>query len=217
MEFSKGYALLFVAIVGLLGNFCLMCGADPTDGFINVPLTEDNFEIQRPYNVPVDKRYSYENGVRRLWVYADDKPHNPNSHTQPRTEIKIRGHDYSSGVWQFEGYGFVPNPTSGATITQIHGAAKEATTIMLRIYNGDLRYYSGDLIETNMYDKWFRVNLIHDVDAGQVTVFIDGQQKFHTKDRGRGDFYFKCGVYAAPKDFSHYMESRWRDIKLYKK
>ncbi|GMP79849.1 hypothetical protein CsSME_00035201 [Camellia sinensis var. sinensis] len=36
------------------------------------------------------KRYSYDNGVRKLWVYADDKPHDPTSSTQPRTEIRIR-------------------------------------------------------------------------------------------------------------------------------
>lgn len=69
-----------------------------------------------------------------------------------------------------------------------------------------------------MYDRWFRLNIIHDVEGGKVTVFIDGVQKFETNDRGPSDdFYFKCGVYAAPKDISYYMESRWRDIKIYKK
>lgn len=120
-------------------------------------------------------------------------------------------------MWQFEGHGFVPNGTSGATIAQIHGAAHGATTLILRIYNGDLRYYSADVIEKNLYNKWFRLNIIHDVDAGKVTVFIDGVQKFQVTDKGPGDLYFKCGVYAARKNISHYMESRWRDIKIYKK
>ncbi|XP_057468740.1 citrate-binding protein-like [Actinidia eriantha] len=214
MNFSYCYALLFVVFVGWL-NFS--CG-DPTDGFTNIPLTEANFDIQHPYNLPLADRYSYENGVRRLWVYSTDKPHSPNSRTQPRTEVRIRGLRPWSGVWQFEGYGYVPQPTSGATIAQIHGAAHDSSTIILRIYNGDMRYYSGDLIETNMYDRWFRLNIIHDVEGGKVTVFIDGAQKFETNDRGPSDdFYFKCGVYAAPKDISHYMESRWRDIKIYKK
>lgn len=113
--------------------------------------------------------------------------------------------------------GFVPNGTTGPSVVQIHGATHESSTIILRIYDGELRYYSGDLIASNMYDKWFKVNLIHDVDEGKVTVFIDNEQKFETKDRGPGDLYFKCGVYAAPKNISYYMESRWRDIKIYKK
>lgn len=128
-----------------------------------------------------------------------------------------QGLDYSSGVWQFEGYGFVPNGTSGATIAQIHGAAHGATTLILRIYNGDMRYYSSDVVATGLYDRWFRLNVIHDVDGGMVTVFVDGVEKYKTKDKGPGDLYFKCGVYAAPVNISYYMESRWRDIKIYKK
>ncbi|CDP19630.1 unnamed protein product [Coffea canephora] len=207
-----------VCFVGFLViNSFLQSSADPTDGFTNVPLTEANFEIQRPYNVPLDERYSFENGIRKMWVYANDKPHSPNSETQPRTEVRIHGLDYTSGVWQFEGYGFVPNGTSGATVAQIHGAAHDSSTIILRIYNGDMRYYSGEVIATGMYDRWFKLNLIHAVEGGTVTVYIDDQQKFQTQDRGRSQFYFKCGVYAAPRDISYYMESRWRDIKIYKK
>ena len=129
----------------------------------------------------------------------------------------MQGLDYNSGVWQFEGYGFVPNGTTGATVAQIHGATHGATTLILRIYNGEMRYYSRDLVAENLYDRWFRLNIIHDVDGGTVTVFIDGEEKFQAKDKGPGDLYFKCGVYAAPANISYYMESRWRDIKIYKK
>lgn len=111
----------------------------------------------------------------------------------------------------------MPKGTSGVTIMQIHGAREGATTLQLRIYNGDLKYYKFDVIETNLYDKWFRVNVIHNVDEGQLTVFIDGVQKYVKNDQGPGDLYFKCGVYAAPAGSSNYMESRWKGIKIYKK
>ncbi|KAJ1438434.1 Concanavalin A-like lectin/glucanase domain superfamily [Sesbania bispinosa] len=211
------FVILSLFLLFSLKNFELVCGEDPTSGFTPVPLTQENFVLQKPYDIPLDQRYSYNDGIHRLWVYADDKPHDPNSHTQPRTEIRIKGLDYHDGVWQFEGYGFVPNGTSGATVAQIHGASHGATTLILRIYNGDMRYYSRDLVAENLYDKWFRLNIIHDVNGGTVTVFIDGEKKFQTKDQGPGDLYFKCGVYAAPANISYYMESRWRDIKIYKK
>ena len=120
----------------------------------------------------------------------------------------FQGLDYSSGVWQFEGYGFVPNGTSKATIAQIHGAAHGATTIILRIYDGDMRYYSKDLIAKDLYDKWFRLNIVHDVDGGKISVFINGVEKFRVKDKGVGSnlLYFKCGVYDAPANISYYME-----------
>ena len=80
-----------------------------------------------------------------------------------------------------------------------------------------MRYYSRDLVAKNLYDKWFRLNIIRDVDRGNLTVYIDGVKKFQVKDKGPGDLYFKCGVYAAPANISYYMESRWKDIKIYKK
>lgn len=45
-----------------------------------------------------------------------------------------------------------------------------------------MRYYSSDIVATNLYDKWFRLNLIHNVDKG----------KFQIHDQGPGDLYFKC-------------------------
>ncbi|KAK7283559.1 hypothetical protein RIF29_13147 [Crotalaria pallida] len=211
------HVILSLLLLFSMENIELVFGADPTDGFTLVPLTQANFKLQKPYNIPLDQRYSYKDGVHRFWVYSNDKPYSPDSNTQPRTEIRISGHDYHSGVWQFEGYGYVPKGTSGATIAQIHGASHGATTLILRIYNGDMRYYNTDLVAKNLYDKWFRLNIIHDVDEGKVSVFIDGEKKFETHDQGPGDLYFKCGVYAAPDNISHYMESRWRDIKIYKK
>ncbi|KAK9111208.1 hypothetical protein Scep_018727 [Stephania cephalantha] len=190
---------------------------DTTIGFEEVPLNSSNFEIQRPYDVPQSARYSFVNGVHKLWVYSSDKPHTPTSNTNPRTEIRILGHNYSSGVWQFEGNGYVPRDTSGVCIMQIFGGNHHATTLMLQVYNGALRYYNTDLVlDPNIYNKWFRLNVIHDVEAKKVMVFIDGVHKLHVNDRGGNAHYFKCGVYAQNND-SYYMESRWKGIKIFKK
>ncbi|XP_020695023.2 citrate-binding protein-like [Dendrobium catenatum] len=194
------------------------CNADPTDGFTSLPLSEANFVVQKPYNMPLNDRYSYINGVHKMWVYSTDKPYKAGSPTDPRTEIRIKGYDYSSGVWQFEGYVFVPNGTSGASIMQIHrsNGEKPATDLMLMGFDGELRFYSKKLVESDIYDRWVRVNVIHDVEANMLTIFINGAQKLEENGRGVSDFYFKCGVYEQ-HDESHYMESRWRDIKIYKK
>ncbi|KAK1371324.1 citrate-binding protein-like [Heracleum sosnowskyi] len=211
------YSSLLLIFVSITTNLYQFCYADPTDGFTLLPLTDHNIKLQKPYNEPLDDRYSYDDGVRRLWVYTNDKPFQKGSGTRPRTEVRIKGYDYSSGIWQFEGHAYVPKGTSGVTIMQIHGARQGATTLQLRIYNGDLKYYKFDVIEKNLYDKWFRVNVIHNVDEGELTVFINGVKKYVKNDQGPGDLYFKCGVYAAPAGSSNYMESRWKGIKIYKK
>lgn len=128
----------------------------------------------------------------------------------------LQGYDYSSGVWQFEGYGFVPNSTTGTSIMQIHRLDGPATVLMLKVYDGQLKFYSQALVESDIYNRWMRVNVIHDVDANKLTVFINGVQKLEVEGNGPSTFDFKCGVYTQT-DPSHYMESRWRDIRVLKK
>ncbi|GKU95155.1 hypothetical protein SLEP1_g8551 [Rubroshorea leprosula] len=194
---------------------------DPTKGFLSLPLNQSNFVIQKPYDIPVDQRYKFSEGVHKLWVYSNDKPHSPDSQTKPRTEIRIHGYDYSTGVWQFEGYGYVPYGTSGVCIMQVFGLGpdKGAPTVMLKVYNGSLSFYRNQAqLVPYIYDRWFRLNVIHDVDASKVQVFIDGVLKYDkpTSVAGVSQYYFKCGVYAQEDD-SDYMESRWKDIKILKK
>ena len=63
---------------------------DPTVGFTAVSLSESNFFLQRPYDVPSGDRYRFHGGVRQLWVLSSDEPHDPHSNTSPRTEIRIK-------------------------------------------------------------------------------------------------------------------------------
>ena len=84
------YAQILFLFLIVLSSINTLCGTNPLYGFTNVPLTEANFELQKPYNVPLDRHYNFKHGIRRLWVYADDKPHDPASQTQPRTEIHIQ-------------------------------------------------------------------------------------------------------------------------------
>ncbi|XP_077239693.1 citrate-binding protein-like [Tasmannia lanceolata] len=216
---SSGFVLaLFYIVLLHLGIQRAKGGVsgDPTDGFISLPLNASNFVIQRHYDVPENKRYSFIHGVHRLWVYSTDKPHTPTSKTGPRTEIRIHGYDYSSGVWQFEGHGYVPKGTSGVCIMQLFGASSQATTLAMVVYNGTLSYYLSSVLVPHIYDQLFRLNVIHDVGAGKVRVFINGVLKLEANDHGGTSHYFKCGVYSQ-RTPSHYMESRWKGIKVLKK
>jgi hypothetical protein len=129
----------------------------------------------------------------------------------------MQGHDYSSGVWQFEGYGYVPTGTSGASVMQIHNeqGAAHATVLMLHVYNGTLRYYNGEAVEDRIYDRWFRLNVVHDVGASTVSVYIDGAHRLTVNAIPSASHYFKFGVYRQRHDVSPLMESRWRNITLY--
>ncbi|ERN12999.1 citrate-binding protein [Amborella trichopoda] len=209
-------AFLFV-VSSLIVRVGALQTADSTYGFTELPLHSRNLNIQRPYDVAAEQRFSFCGGVYRMWVFADDKPHTPTSNTKPRTEIRISGYDYSSGLWQFEGHAFVPNRTTGVTIMQIKNAVKDhaATTLQLRIYNGQLMYYGSQLLASHIYDRWFKLNVIHDMITHSVIVLVDGVQNLEVKDQGGSSHYFKFGVYGANNE-SYYMESWWKDIKIFK-
>ena len=140
--------------------------------------------------------------------------------SSPITAIAVGGAQliYSSGVWQFEGYGYIPRGTTGASVMQIFGAAEHATTLMLHVYDGRLTYYHDDsrVVDASIYDRWFKLNVIHDVAASNVTVFVDGQHRLTVPGRGGDSHYFKFGVYGQRNNgMSYLMESRWRDVKVF--
>ncbi|PHT31922.1 Citrate-binding protein [Capsicum baccatum] len=64
-------------------------GLRPRTSQHDVPISQSNFQIQKPYDVPVNQRYSFIDGVHRCWVFKTDKPHTTTSQTKPRIEIRI--------------------------------------------------------------------------------------------------------------------------------
>jgi hypothetical protein len=197
-------------------------GCDLTAGFAKVDLQEGDFLVQSPYDVAVDQRYRYDagTGVRTFWVYAADKAFNAITPTNPRTEVRLAGHDYSWGVWQFEGDVYVPAGTSGTSVVQIHNenGGKPATTMMLHVYNGTMRWYSGREVEGCVYGRWIRVNVVHDVGASTVAVYVDGAPRVAAVAvKPSRSHYFKFGVYMQHHDVSPLMVARWRNVSVYAK
>uniref|UniRef100_A0A0E0MK67 Alginate lyase 2 domain-containing protein n=1 Tax=Oryza punctata TaxID=4537 RepID=A0A0E0MK67_ORYPU len=212
-----GAAACVVLAVAMAAAASSPAAAEPTDGFTAVRLGDGNFKLQWSYDVKNSSRYSFDGTVRRLWVFSNDKPHTPQSKTNPRTEIRMTGYDYSSGVWQFEGTGYVPSGTTGVSIMQVFGGGQTATTLMLHVYDGDLWYYHQQLVETNIYDRWFRLNVVHDVAASQLTVFVDGRERLRVAGKGGDSHYFKFGVYTQMINPTRRMESRWRGVSILNK
>ncbi|CAI0437102.1 unnamed protein product [Linum tenue] len=196
---------MMVFVHQLLLSSSLLVMADPTEGFVALPLTASDMKVQWPYDLKKEERYSFENGVHTLRVFSTDKPLKIGSPTRPRTEIRIL----------FEGQAYVPSGTSGVCITQVFGASNQSTTLAVRVHGGNLTAYS-TVIVPGISDRWFRLNVIHDVGAGKVFVHVDGALVYEGADHGGSSHYFKCGVYAQ-KDMSSYMESRWKEIQIFNK
>jgi hypothetical protein len=107
---------------------------------------------------------------------------------------------------------------------QIFGAAPEPqeTTLMLHVYNGSLTFYHHlhPALAENIYGRWIRLNVIHDVAARNITVFVDSDLRLRSGGHGApgAQHYFKFGVYKQSHRYPSYlMESRWRNVSLFTK
>jgi hypothetical protein len=63
---SSPLLLLLVAIAVHCAVHASASGANPTAGFVKVDLTDGNFQVQSPYNVPESQRFRYNHGVRQF-------------------------------------------------------------------------------------------------------------------------------------------------------
>ena len=61
---------LLVLVLLLSSSCALLRSARGTDGFTAVDLPEALFKVQKPYDTPLDERYEFVDGMRRMWVSA---------------------------------------------------------------------------------------------------------------------------------------------------
>jgi hypothetical protein len=194
------WTCVFVAMIGIAQT---AAQADPTTGFTLLPV---NFQMQKPYNIPLAQRYSFDSrtNTHHCWVYNTDQPFSEGNTTDPRTEMRFNP-DYTTATtqMQYEADIMVPAGTDNVSIFQIHvGDAQSgtygSTSFMLFAYNGALRYYDSTVIMNNPFGKWFHLNVIHNTSTHEVMVYINNVLKntFAEGSLGASDWYFKCGVYG---------------------
>jgi hypothetical protein len=204
------------------------CPDDPTQGWTEY---EDSFNVQHPYNLPTNTRFSITGGVYNFWVFPNDFPHSPNAGGRnPRTEAryggtadKATGNNFQTGMRMYSTDMFVERNAVGSAIMQIH-ATDPAVPIGVRIMpsgdminNGTLTVVQGSTVTGGLIDRWFNYKASLDTATMQVKIYINNCLKStYTGQRGSGAFYFKNGVYFCKTSqngcFSHY-----KNIHLYKK
>ncbi|CDW83251.1 UNKNOWN [Stylonychia lemnae] len=193
---------------------------DPDEGWTEIKY---EYEIQKDWNVSLNKRYSYDgdSDTHYFIVYKKDNPHNIKSTTKPRTEMAIRHYWTTNGSHQFEGEVYVPLGTSGVSLLQIFGgnmsATKpQATSFMLQIDNGNLTSQSNKVLQQDSYDRWIKVNIIHHASTRKILLFLDGINVYKTTDSGQDQHLFMCGA-NTQKNASNLMIVKWRNIKIFTK
>jgi hypothetical protein len=204
------------------------CPEDPTAGWTEY---QDSFNVQRPYNIPINTRFSITGGIYNFWVFPNDFPHSPDAGGRnPRTEAryggtadKATGGNFQSGMRLYSVDMLIEKNAVGSAIMQIH-ATDPAVPIGVRVMpsgdmvnNGTLTVVKGSTVTGGLVDNWFNYKASLDTATMQVKIYVNNCLKSTYKgDRGDGNFYFKNGVYFCKTSqngcFSHY-----KNIHLYKK
>ena len=136
-----------------------------------------------------------------------------------RSEIRLQN-NYSSGMWQFEGYVTFDAPLHDESLFQIFGnTGSAATFLMMRGYrdnNGTIRVMGGShTIATGVYGKEVRINIIHQYN-GSAKFYVNGvfiYEKAHN-DPGVVN-YWKYGCYGTTSGNVPAIV-QWRRVRTFK-
>lgn len=118
-----------------------------------------------------------------------------------RSEIRLQN-DYSSGMWQFEGYVTIYPPLHDESLFQIFGnTGAAATFLMMRGYSnssGSIRVMSGShTIATGVYNQEVRINIIHQYNVS-AKFYVNGVFMYEKAHNDPGVVnYWKYGCYGT--------------------
>ena len=218
----KLFQFVFLALLGCSLNSSTFADTNSSPSLTSGWIPDNmDFKIQVPYDLNRSNRYSFSNGVHHLWVYNTDKPFTAGNKTLPRSEMRFMP-DYTNGQHQFEADMMVPAGTDNVTIMQIHTGNADSSeygpvALMLQVHKGGSLFQGNrTLVFPDIYGKWFHLNVVHNVSARSILVYINSKLAGKFKDPGAPGYYFKCGVYTC-RGGSPEMQVFIKNVKLWHK
>jgi hypothetical protein len=126
---------------------------------------------------------------------------------------------YRTGRVQFEGTVQIYPGVNHQFIVQNFNAAGSGPILALSAYStndGRIVKQGGSVeVVTSAFGKDVQVNIIHDLDADTLAVYIDGKMAWSGGGgKGGGGFNFKYGSYGSLNG-STSAKSRWRNVRLW--
>lgn len=180
------------------------------------------FNVQSPTNAPENDRYWATNNIYHCEAFRTDGAFVVGNKTLPRTEQRFEP-DYTGGEIQYQSMEMAPSNENSYCIFQIHTGDSESseygsTTFMLFWFtndNGSVRDYAGTELAKNLGNRWFQVNVDHNVEHHSIKVWINQALVLTQQDNGADDFYFKDGVYEQRHNPTLQMDAYITDIHMW--
>ena len=225
----RGRLLLWLNFAVLWGVTTVSAqSAQPLGGGIGWASFPVTFKIQWPTNVPEADRYWATNNIYHCETFNTDGAFSVGNTTLPRTEQRFdpdytNGGPQSIGEIQYQSTEMAPSNENSYCVFQIHTGDAESdaygsTTFMLFWFtnnNGSVHDYSGTTLATNLGNKWFQVNVDHNVVHGTIKVWINQSLVWTQTDNAAGDWYFKDGVYEQDHNPTLQMDTYITNIMMW--
>ena len=181
-----------------------------------------NFKIQWPTNAAENQRYWFTNNIYHCLVYSNDGAFSVGNTTLPRTEQRYNP-DYTNGEIQYQSMIMAPSNENSYCVFQIHtgdaqSSAYGSTTFMAFWFTnngGSVHDYSGTTLATNLANKWFQLNVDHNLVTQTIRVWINRNLVWTQQDNGAGDFYLKDGVYEQNHNPTLQMDTYLTNILIW--
>jgi hypothetical protein len=190
----------------------MACPGDPLAGFVEY---KDTFQVGRPYDVPLNTRFSMDNGIYTFWVQKNDKPQKTDTTAlNPRTEARF-AQTFTTGVRAFSGDLYLERTANGSVVMQVHTTTTGIGPVYLHAEGNALAgssVKSAD-IPGGLYENWFNLKVIIDAATTESKIFINNCLETTQKGtRGNGIDYFKFGIYHCG---SAVCRDRYKNVHVY--
>lgn len=183
------------------------------------------FKIQWPTNTAENTRYFATNmplPTYHCLLYSNDGAFAVGNTTKPRTEQRFEP-DYTNGEIQYQANLMAVSNENSYCVFQIHSGDAQSTqygstTFMLFWFtndNGSVHDYSGTELAGNLGNKWFQLNVDHNLMTRSLLVWINSNLVWTQLDNGAGDFYFKDGVYEQSHNPTYQMDTYITNILMW--
>jgi hypothetical protein len=202
--------------VASLGSTC----SGPTCGWTQYSAT---YSVQKPFDLNVSDRFSYNGGIYTMWVYGNDSPFSSGSTTGPRTEVRVATWADQTTDNMFEGDALLVTSQKYCMQQVKSNAGEEAVYIQVAdsaYPTGTVRSGGGsNVIATPGLNTWFHLNTSFNPVTGAWAIWYNGTKKYSgTYSTAARDWYFKFGVYdnTGVTD-SHLDKDQYKNVKYWTK
>jgi hypothetical protein len=185
------------------------CAGSPAAGWTEY---QDDFNVQKPFDIPLEQRFKVENGVYTAWITRTDKGYSPSTPTGPRTEMRWQT-NWTTGEHMWEADVMYEPGTTHCAIMQVKSNTA-GEPIYLQVNDGNLRNSVNPVIMRDTYNKWIHINVAYNPDSGVGRVWLNNCMVFTRNYDQKGEWYFKNGVYGCDTDLCR---AHFKNIKFYRK